>query len=105
MLATQTETPALTDERTAQDQINQVIMATFGRTLSKTHLPPVVVLRMIASALGKTYADAAAAHQHGRCGCGWQPAPQSDVELLRSAFAYAVACSDELRSMVPAGHA
>jgi hypothetical protein len=105
MIASQSEPTEFVDKQTAQRQIDQLVMTTFCRTLNNTHLPPVVVLRMIASALGKTYADAAAAHQAGRCGCGWQPSPLSDVDSLRSAVAYTLVASEDLASMGPAGHA
>ncbi|MBB5047128.1 hypothetical protein HNR60_001880 [Rhodopseudomonas rhenobacensis] len=95
----------LTDQQTAQDQINRVLMATFCRTLNNTRLPPVVVMRMIASALGKAYAGVAATHQAGRCSCGWQPSPVTDVELMRSALACAVVNQEDLWAMAPVGRA
>ncbi|ABD89151.1 hypothetical protein [Rhodopseudomonas palustris] len=104
MLAQQIDSTGLI-EQSAQDQVNRVVMATFCRTLNSTRLPPVAVLRMIAGALGKTYADVAATHQQGRCSCGWQPSPVLDVDSLRSALAYAVVCEEDLVSMHPVGRA
>uniref|UniRef100_Q07LU1 Uncharacterized protein n=1 Tax=Rhodopseudomonas palustris (strain BisA53) TaxID=316055 RepID=Q07LU1_RHOP5 len=110
MIASPSEPTKFIDKQTAQRQIDHVLMTTFCRALNDTRLPPVVVLQMIASALGKTYANAAAAHQAGRCGCGWHPSPLSDVDSLRSAVAYPIVASDDLASddlasMGPAGHA
>jgi hypothetical protein len=105
MFAPQAEPYELTDQQIAQEQVNRVMMATFCRTLNNTRLPPVDVMRMIAGALGKAYADIAAAHQQGRCPCGWQPSPVADVESLRSALACAVVPDDDLLSMPIVGRA
>lgn len=105
MCEQQTVASELLDEQSAQHQINQVMMATFCRTLVSTHLPPIVVMRMIAAALGKAYADVATAHRDGRCTCGWRPSPPTDLELLRSALAHAGISGGGLMSMTIAGHA
>lgn len=64
-----------------QAEIDHRLMTTFCRTLDSSALPPMTVLRMMASALGAIYRQTAASHEAQECPCGWQPLP-SDVEML-----------------------
>ncbi|CAM5380770.1 putative protein OS=Afipia felis OX=1035 GN=BN961_01310 PE=4 SV=1 [Afipia felis] len=64
-----------------QAEIDHRLMATFCRTLDSTALPPMTVMRMMASALGAIYRQTSASHHAGECPCGWQPLP-SDIEML-----------------------
>jgi len=43
-----------------------------------------VVMRLLATAIGSTYREVAAAHQDGQCPCGWRPVPDADIEALRT---------------------
>jgi hypothetical protein len=70
-------------------------------------LPPSVVMRLMATALGSTYREVAAAHQDGQCPCGWNPLSAIDIEALRSSLEDAAAPrrADDLHSMTPVGRA
>ncbi len=106
MLAQRQQSNARIDEAAAQEQLNRVLMAAFCRSINSTQLSPIEVMRMMAGALGKAYAEVAAAHQHGDCPCGWQPSPSSDIESLRAALAHALVTPDhELLLMTVAGRA
>jgi hypothetical protein len=107
MLAQHLKVSDITDERSAQSYLNQAIMTTFCRVLDTSRLSPVVVMRMIATAIGATYCDVAAAHHDGQCPCGWCPVPALDLEALRSSLEDAAAPKriDDLFAMVAAGRA
>lgn len=64
-----------------QAEIDHHLMATFCRTLDSSALPPMTVMRMMASALGAIYRQSSATHHAQECPCGWQPLP-SDVDIL-----------------------
>jgi hypothetical protein len=101
----QVEASPFIDQRTAQDQLNRVLMAAFCRTLNNTRLSPIVVMRMIAEAVGKTYADVATTHQTEQCPCGWQPSVAMDIQTMRAALAFGGASDDELLFMTTVGRA
>jgi hypothetical protein len=107
MLAQHLKVSEITDESSAQSYLDQAIMTTFCRVLDTSRLPPVTVLRMIASAIGATYRDVAAAHTDGKCPCGWGPLPADDVETMTSSLEDAAAPKrvDDLLAMVVAGRA
>lgn len=97
----------ITDESSAQSYLDQMVMTTFCRVLDSSRLPPTVVMRMIATALGRTYCEVASAHLDRQCPCGWIPLPAIDIETLRSSLEEAAASErpDGLESMVIAGRA
>ncbi|MDB5620775.1 hypothetical protein [Tardiphaga sp.] len=97
----------ITDESSAQTYLDQMIMTTFCRVLDTSRLPPSLVMRLIATALGTTYREVASAHLDGQCPCGWCPLPTIDIEALRSSLEEAAAPKriDDLHSMVVAGRA
>ena len=97
----------ITDENSAQTYLDQMVMSTFCRVLDTSRLPPVVVMRLIASALGSAYREVAAAHLDGQCPCGWCPVPALDIEALRSSLEDAAAPKrvDDLVTMLVAGRA
>ncbi len=97
----------VTDESSAQAYLNQALMTTFCRVLDSSRLPPVAVMRLLATALGATYREVAAAHLDGRCPCGWCPLPAIDIEMLRSSLEDAASPKrvDDLHAMVVAGRA
>lgn len=97
----------ITDEESAQSYLNQTIMATFCRVLDSSRLPPAAVMRFLATALGATYREVAAAHLDGRCPCGWCPLPAIDIETLRNSLEDAAAQrrADDLHTMTAAGRA
>ena len=97
----------ITDESSAQAYLDQMVMTTFCRVLDTSRLPPTVVLRLIATALGSTYREVAAAHLDGQCPCGWQPLPTDDIDSLRSSLEEAAAPQrvDGLATMAVAGRA
>ena len=97
----------ITDESSAQTYLDQMIMTTFCRVLDTSRLPPSVVMRLIATALGTTYREVASAHLDGQCPCGWQPLPADDIESLRSSLEHAAAPKriDGLATMAVAGRA
>lgn len=64
-----------------QAEIDRHLMTTFCRTLDSSALPPMTVMRMMASALGAIYRQSSATHHAQECPCGWQPLP-SDVDIL-----------------------
>jgi len=107
MLSQQVKVSDITDENSAQTYLNQAIMTTFCRVLDSSRLSPDVVMRLLATAIGATYREVAAAHQDGECPCGWRPVPHADIEALRSSLEDAAApkMADDLRSMVIAGRA
>ncbi|SFL79286.1 hypothetical protein SAMN03159423_3746 [Bradyrhizobium sp. NFR13] len=107
MLPQQVKVSDITDENSAQTYLNQAIMTTFCRVLDSSRLPPDVVMRLLATAIGSTYREVAAAHQDGQCPCGWRPVPDADIEALRSSLEGAAApkIADDLHSMVIAGRA
>ncbi|WP_371423332.1 hypothetical protein [Tardiphaga sp.] len=107
MLPQQVKVSDITDENSAQTYLNQAIMTTFCRVLDSSRLSPDVVMRLLATAIGATYREVAAAHQDGGCPCGWRPVPHADIEALRSSLEDAAApkIADDLRSMVIAGRA
>jgi hypothetical protein len=107
MLAQHLKVTDITDESSAQNYLDQAIMTTFCRVLDTSRLPPVTVLRMIATAIGATYRDVAAAHHDGQCPCGWCPVLALDVETLVSSLEDAIAPKrvDDLHAMVVAGRA
>ncbi len=96
----------ITDEHSAQTYLNQAIMTTFCRVLDSSRLPPDVVMKLLASALGQTYREVAAAHQDGGCPCGWRP-QATDIEALRASLEDAAAPRriDDLLSMAAVGRA
>jgi hypothetical protein len=97
----------ITDEETAQSYLNQTIMTTFCRVLDSSRLPPAAVMRLLATALGATYREVAAAHLDGHCPCGWCPLPATDIEALRTSLedAAAQARTEDLHGMMAAGNA
>jgi hypothetical protein len=101
----QVQTSDLIDRRTAQAQLDRVVMAAFCRTLDNTRLSPIVVMRMIAAAIGKTYAEVATTHQTEQCPCGWQPSVTADIQTLRAALGFGGASDDELLFMTTIGRA
>jgi hypothetical protein len=107
MLPQQIKVSDITDESSAQTYLNQAIMTTFCRVLDSSRLPPSVVMRLLATALGSTYREVAAAHQDGQCPCGWTPLPTIDVETLRASLEDAAAPqrADDLLSMTAVGRA
>ena len=107
MMPQQIKVADITDESSAQTYLDQMVMTTFCRVLDTSRLPPVVVMRLLASALGTTYREVAAAHQDGMCPCGWCPVPALDVEALRTSLEDAAAPKrvDDLVSMLVAGRA
>lgn len=66
MLPQQVKVSDITDENSAQTYLNQAIMTTFCRVLDSSRLPPDVVMRLLATAIGSTYREVAAAHQDGQ---------------------------------------
>ncbi|MDB5504370.1 MAG: hypothetical protein JWR89_4272 [Tardiphaga sp.] len=70
-------------------------------------MPPVVVMRLLASPLGTTYREVAVAHQDGQCPCGWCPLPAIDIETLHAPLEDAAALkrADDLGTMAVAGRA
>jgi hypothetical protein len=107
MLPQQVKVSDISDEDSAQTYLNHAIMTTFCRTLDSSRLPPSVVMRLIATALGSTYREVAAAHQDGQCPCGWKPEPEADIEALRSSLEDAATPrrADDLHSMPAVGRA
>jgi hypothetical protein len=107
MLPQPVKVSEITDEDSARTYLNQAIMTTFCRVLDHSRLPPDVVMKLLASALGQTYREVAAAHQDGGCPCGWRPQPVSDIETLRASLEEAAAPrrSDDLLNMVTIGRA
>lgn len=107
MLPQQIKVSDITDEQTAQAYLNQTIMTTFCRVLDSSRLPPAAVMRLLATALGSTYREVAAAHLEGHCPCGWCPRPVNDIEALRASLGDAAAQrqSEDLHRMAAAGNA
>jgi hypothetical protein len=107
MLAQHVKISDITDESSAQTYLDQAIMTTFCRVLDTSRLPPVVVMRMLAQALGATYRDVANAHHDGQCPCGWCPVPALDIETMRASLEDAAAPkrADDLQDMQVAGRA
>lgn len=97
----------ITDESSAQTYLNQAIMTTFCRVLDSSRLPPDVVMNLLASALGQTYREVAAAHQDGGCPCGWRAQPGADIEAMRASLEEAATPRrmDDLLSMTAIGRA
>ena len=87
--------------------IARPIMTTFCRVLDSSRLPPAAVMRLLATALGSTYREVAAAHLDGQCPCGWCPLPAIDSETLRNSLEDAAAQrrADDLHTMTAAGRA
>lgn len=85
----------ITDEDSARTYLNQSILTTFCRVLDTSRLPPDVVMTLLASALGQTYREVAAAHLDGGCPCGWHPQPAIDIESLRASLQGAATHRDE----------
>ena len=81
----------ITDERSAQIHLDQMVMTSFCRVLDASRLSPTRVMQMIAAALGRTYREVASAHLDGQCPCGWCPQPETDIELLRASLGEAAA--------------
>jgi hypothetical protein len=107
MAAQRVEVSDVTDAESARTYIDQTVLATFCRVLAQSRLPPVEVMRMLASALGATYREVVDAHQDGQCPCGWCPLPALDIEALHASLADAAAPrrADDLHAMVVAGRA
>jgi hypothetical protein len=97
----------VTDERSAQLYLQQAMMVTFCRVLDSSRLPPAMVMRLLATALGTTYREVALAHQDGSCPCGWCPVAAIDIDMLRSSLADAASPTpiDDLQAMEVAGRA
>jgi hypothetical protein len=66
-----------------QAEIDHRLLVTFCRTLDSSTLPPMKVMRMMASALGAIYRQTSASHHAQECPCGWIPLA-SDVETLQA---------------------
>jgi hypothetical protein len=66
-----------------QAEIDHRLLVTFCRTLDSSTLPPMTVMRMMASALGAIYRQTSASHHAQECPCGWIPLA-SDVETLQA---------------------
>ncbi|BEV47243.1 hypothetical protein [Afipia carboxidovorans] len=71
------------NEEPTQVEVDHNLMVTFCRMLDNSALPPMVVMRMMASALGAIYRQMSSAHQAQECPCGWVPLP-SDLEMLQA---------------------
>lgn len=106
MLPQQLKLSDITDERTAQLYIDQVVMVAFCRVLDTARLSPDVVMRLLATALGGAYRQVAAAHIDGQCPCGWCPSPD-DIETMRAALGGAArqVRREDLHTMAMAGRA
>lgn len=92
----------------AEAYIRSVVMKELCTVMEKTHLTPMVVLRLASRSIGSTYREMAEAHSGiDPCPCGWRPNLESDEELL--GMALMTACehqrSAELRTMRVAGNA
>lgn len=71
----------------AEAILRTAIMNGFSDAMRKSGLPPMVVLRLAARAVGSVYREAADAHSGPHaCGCGWCPQDGADVDLLCSAL-------------------
>ncbi len=71
----------------AQAHIRATIMNEFGEVMRRTGLPPMVVMRLAAQAVGAIYRESAAAHSGSdACPCGWCPHERADVDVLCSAL-------------------
>ena len=83
------------------------LMASFGRLLEASGLPPMQVLQMMARSLGGIYREVSIEHQKGKCPCGWCPNGLQDLELIHRAISVGVTRTRQadLRSMVAAGRA
>ncbi|WP_406873466.1 hypothetical protein WHT83_07725 [Aminobacter sp. P9b] len=92
----------------AQAHIRATIMNEFCEVMRKTGLPPMVVMRLAAQAVGSIYRETADAHSGpAACPCGWCPREGTDVDVLCAALL--AACTRrmgrDLRSMAIAGTA
>jgi len=89
-----------------QAEIDHRLMVTFCRTLDGSALPPMTVMRMMASALGAIYRQTSASHHAQECPCGWQPLA-SDVDVLLAEIEAAARsqATPDLSSMQIAGRA
>lgn len=81
---------AIEDERRheeAQAHIRATIMNEFCEVMRKTGLPPMVVMRLAAQAVGSIYRETSDAHSGpAACTCGWCPRQEADVDMLCSAL-------------------
>ncbi|WP_269930823.1 hypothetical protein [Aminobacter sp. HY435] len=80
----------------AQAHIRATVMNEICEVMHKTGLPPMVVMCLVAQAVGSIYRETADAHSGpSACGCGWRPHEGSDVDVLCSALL--VACTRRQR--------
>lgn len=71
----------------AQAHIRATVMNEICEVMHKTGLPPMVVMRLVAQAVGSIYRETADAHSGpSACGCGWRPHERSDVDVLCAAL-------------------
>ncbi|MEO5325883.1 hypothetical protein PV773_21455 [Mesorhizobium sp. CC13] len=71
----------------AEALLRTAVMNGFADAMRKSGLPPMVVLRLAARAVGSVYREAADAHAGPHaCGCGWCPQEGTDIDLLCSAL-------------------
>lgn len=70
----------------AQAHIRATVMNEICEVMHKTGLPPMVVMRLVAQAIGSIYRETADTHSGpSACGCGWRP-NEGDVDVLCQAL-------------------
>ncbi len=93
---------------TARGELQRTVMAAFCKTLHGGDLAPIVVLGLIAEAVGAAYREVADAHRgDNACPCPWRPDAEADIALLQNALAEVAAAADlmDLRFVAIAGRA
>lgn len=95
------------DRETVRADLDQAMMAAFGRALNASGLTPMAVMNAMAGALGAVYRQVADSHRRGECPCGWQPAGVTDIDMLQTIFRMAASAPpvNELSTMPIQGRA
>jgi hypothetical protein len=82
--------PSGPDKEAARAELHRAIVAAFCEVMNGSGLPPMTVMSLAAATIGSIYREVADQHRPGgSCPCGWQPSPDTDVEILQAALATA----------------
>ena len=93
---------------TARGELQRTVMTAFCKVLHGGNLAPIVVLGLIAEAVGAACREVADAHRgDDACPCPWRPDTEADIALLQNALAEVALAANamDLRFVAIAGRA
>ena len=95
------------DAAQALEKLQLAMKIAFTDVMRSGQMTPLAALNLAATAVGSLYIEIAAAHRGAaRCGCGWEPRGDADVEAMTSSLAFsATETSSGASAIAHFGHA